>query len=87
MWQEEKGPRVNRNRTQEILESGAAVAAVACPFCTIMITDGVKDAGAEEKVQVLDVAEVVRKSLKNIKAKKEAEAAAGGEGAAPGSSN
>ena len=70
MWQEEKGPRVNRNRTQEILETGAAVAAVACPFCTIMISDGVKDAGAEERVQVLDIAEVVRKSLKNIQAKK-----------------
>lgn len=70
MWQEEKGPRVNRNRTQEILDSGAEVAAVACPFCTIMITDGVKDANAEEKMQVLDIAEVVRKSLKNIAAKK-----------------
>jgi Fe-S oxidoreductase len=73
MWQEEKiGTRVNRNRTKEILESGAEVAAVACPFCTIMITDGVKDAGAEERVQVLDIAEVVRKSLKNIKKKEEA---------------
>ena len=70
MWQEEKGPRVNRNRTQEILDSGAEVAAVACPFCTIMITDGVKDANAEEKMQVLDIDEVVRKSLKNIAAKK-----------------
>ena len=72
MWQEEKGPRVNRNRTEEVLGSGAAVAAVACPFCTIMITDGVKDAQAEEKVQVLDIAEVVRKSLKNMAAKKKA---------------
>ncbi len=75
MWQEEHGPRVNRNRTQEILESGAEVAAVACPFCTIMITDAVKDAGVEEKVQVLDLAEVVAKSLKNIAAKKAAAAA------------
>lgn len=86
MWQEEKGPRVNRNRTQEILESGAEVAAVACPFCTIMITDGVKDAGVEEKVQVLDLAEVVRKSLKNIAAKKGApkeESAPAKEGDAP----
>ena len=74
MWQEEKGPRVNRNRTQEIIDSGAEVAAVACPFCTIMITDGVKDAGVEEKVQVLDIAEVVRKSLKNIESKKAAAA-------------
>ena len=39
-----------------------------------MISDGVKDAGAEEKVQVLDIAEVVRKSLKNIQAKKAAAA-------------
>ena len=83
MWQEEKGPRVNRNRTQEILESGAAVAAVACPFCTIMITDGVKDAGAEEKLQVLDIAEVVRKSLKNIQAKKQAAAEAAAPAEAP----
>ncbi len=67
MWQEEKGPRVNRNRTEEILASGAEVAAVACPFCTIMITDGVKDAGAEERVQVLDIAEVVRKSLRRVR--------------------
>lgn len=83
MWQEEKGPRVNRNRTQEILESGAAVAAVACPFCTIMITDGVKDAGVEEKLQVLDIAEVVRKSLKNIQAKKQAAAEAAAPADAP----
>ena len=76
VWQEEKGPRVNRNRTQEILETGAEVAAVACPFCTIMITDGVKDAGKEENIQVLDIAEVVRKSLKNIQAKKAAAAEA-----------
>lgn len=69
MWQEEKGPRVNRNRTDEILASGAQIAAVACPFCTIMLSDGVKEAGAEEKVQVLDIAEMVRKSLVAIRRK------------------
>jgi len=72
MWQEEKGPRVNRNRTDEVLASGAQVAAVACPFCTIMITDGVKAAQAEEKVQVLDIAEIVRKTLA-VKADKKAQ--------------
>jgi len=72
MWQEEKGPRVNRNRTDEVLASGAQVAAVACPFCTIMITDGVKDAQAEEKVQVLDIAEIVRRTLA-VKADKKAQ--------------
>jgi Fe-S oxidoreductase len=65
MWMEEKiGTRVNNNRTDEILATGAEVAAVACPFCTIMITDGVKARNMEEKVQVLDVAEVIAKSMK-----------------------
>jgi Fe-S oxidoreductase len=65
MWMEEKiGTRVNNNRTDEILATGAEVAAVACPFCTIMITDGVKARNMEEKVQVLDVAEVIAKSMR-----------------------
>ena len=64
MLMEEKiGTRVNSNRTDEILATGAEVVAVACPFCTIMITDGMKARNAEEKVQVLDVAEVIAKSL------------------------
>jgi Fe-S oxidoreductase len=65
MWMEEKiGTRVNNNRTEEILATGAEIAAVACPFCTIMITDGVKAKNMEEKVQVLDVAEVIAKSIR-----------------------
>jgi Fe-S oxidoreductase len=65
MWMEEKiGTRVNVNRTEEIIATGAEVAAVACPFCTIMITDGMKAKNMEEKVQILDVAEVIAKSLK-----------------------
>jgi Fe-S oxidoreductase len=71
MWMEEKiGTRVNLNRTDEILASGADVAAVACPFCTIMVTDGVKARNAEEKIQVLDIAEVIAKSLRNKKQRK-----------------
>ncbi len=67
MWMEEHGPRVNNNRAEEILASGADAVAVACPFCTIMITDGVKAKNAEERMQVLDVAEVIAKSLKRIR--------------------
>jgi Fe-S oxidoreductase len=64
MWMEEKiGTRVNNNRADEILATGAEVAAVACPFCTIMVTDGIKARNAEERVQILDVAEVIAKSL------------------------
>ena len=65
MWMEEKiGTRVNHNRTDEILESGAEVVATACPFCTIMLRDGVQDRNAGERVQVLNVSELVAKSMK-----------------------
>ncbi len=64
MWMEEKiGTRVNNNRADEILATGAAAVAVACPFCTIMVTDGVKARNAEDQVVILDVAEVIAKSL------------------------
>jgi len=66
MWMEEKiGTRVNNNRADEILATGVEAVAVACPFCTIMVTDGVKARNMEEKVQILDVAEVIAKSLPN----------------------
>jgi len=64
MWMEENtGTRVNHNRVDEILASGADTVATACPFCTIMVADGVADRNAEDKMQVLNVAEVVRKSM------------------------
>ena len=64
MWMEEKiGTRVNNNRADEILATGVEAVAVACPFCTIMVTDGVKARNAEERIQILDVAEVIAKSL------------------------
>lgn len=62
--EEEKGTtRVNWERTNEAVGTGAAVIASACPFCNTMITDGVKVAEKEESVQVLDVAELVAASL------------------------
>ncbi len=62
--EEEKGAtRINLERTQEALETGATVIAAACPFCNTMITDGVKNSNQEEKVQVLDIAEMVAASL------------------------
>jgi Fe-S oxidoreductase len=74
MWMEEKiGTRVNHNRTDEVIASGADTVATACPFCTIMLRDGVQDRGAGDKVQVLNVSELVAKSMKR---KKELEGAA-----------
>jgi Fe-S oxidoreductase len=76
MWMEEKtGTRVNHNRVDELLATGAKTIATACPFCTIMVRDGVSDRGAEEKVQVLNVSEVVARSMVR---KREIEAAAAG---------
>ena len=68
MWMEEKiGTRVNHNRVDEIVASGADTVATACPFCTIMLVDGVADRQAAEKVQVLNVSELVARSLKRKK--------------------
>jgi Fe-S oxidoreductase len=65
MWMEEKiGTRVNHNRTDEIIASGAETVATACPFCTIMLRDGVQDRNAGERVAVLNVSELVAKSMK-----------------------
>ncbi len=65
MWMEEKiGTRVNHNRTDEVIASGADTVATACPFCTIMLRDGVQDRGAGETIQVLNVSELVAKSMK-----------------------
>lgn len=64
MWLEENiGTRINRNRTEEALRLNPDVIAVGCPFCLIMLDDGVKDKGAEEKVRVLDISEIVVKAL------------------------
>lgn len=65
MWMEEKiGTRVNHNRVDEAIASGADTVATACPFCTIMLRDGVDDRGASEKVNVINVSELVAKSMK-----------------------
>lgn len=61
--EEEKGTtRVNWERTNEALETGATIIAAACPFCNTMLTDGVKTKEKEE-VLVLDVAELVAQSM------------------------
>lgn len=62
--EEEKGTtRVNLDRTNEALETGADVIAAACPFCNTMLTDGVKNSSKEEEVKVLDIAEIVAASM------------------------
>ena len=62
MWMEERqGKRINIERTEELLATGADAIAVACPFCMTMMSDGVK--AKESNVAVLDIAEVVAERL------------------------
>jgi heterodisulfide reductase subunit D len=62
--EEEKGStRVNWERTNEAVETGAGIIASACPFCNTMMTDGVKVAEKEETIKVLDIAEIVAAAL------------------------
>ena len=56
-WRSAPGKRINVERTEELLATGADAIAVACPFCMTMIGDGVK--AAQSEVPVLDIAELV----------------------------
>jgi Fe-S oxidoreductase len=54
MWMEERGSQINENRVREAAATGAGTLAVACPFCTVMLDDGVQGIGAD--LRVADVA-------------------------------
>jgi Fe-S oxidoreductase len=55
--------RINIERADEALETGATVIAAACPFCNTMMTDGVKNREKEGSVAVLDIAEMIAESM------------------------
>jgi len=64
MWLEENiGKRVNMERTEEALGTGADIVSTACPFCMIMLDDAVKANGKGDEVSVMDISQVVEKSL------------------------
>jgi len=58
------GKRVNVERTEQALATGARTVAVGCPFCMTMITDGTKAKDVEGTVRVKDVAELVADRLR-----------------------
>ena len=63
MWMEESiGTRINLNRVDEAIATGAEEVAVACPFCRVMVSDGV--AARSSTVEVLDVAQALLRSVK-----------------------
>ena len=64
MWLEEaKDQRVNMLRADQALEKSPDVIATSCPFCKIMLGSAVNEKGANDKVQVMDVMEIVSNNL------------------------
>jgi Fe-S oxidoreductase len=64
MWMEETlGTRINTNRTEEALATGADRIAIGCPFCKVMLSDGVgekvQEGTASEDVEVVDIAQML----------------------------
>ncbi len=66
--EENLGERINVNRTREAVATGADQIAVGCPFCRVMLSDGLAseqaDGHAREEVEVLDVAQMLLASVK-----------------------
>ncbi|MFF2854786.1 (Fe-S)-binding protein [Peribacillus sp. NPDC058002] len=64
MWQEEhQGNRINIERTEQALLVNPTTIGSACPYCLTMLSDGTKAKELEEKVQTLDLVEILEKSL------------------------
>ena len=63
MWQEEKlGTRINLNRVDEAIATGVEEVAVGCPFCRVMVSDGVN--ARQSEIEVLDVAQALLRTVK-----------------------
>jgi Fe-S oxidoreductase len=61
MWMEERAGAINEERVREAAETGAETLAVACPYCTIMLDDGVRTSGRD--LRVADVATLLAESV------------------------
>ncbi|TME99988.1 MAG: (Fe-S)-binding protein, partial [Chloroflexi bacterium] len=68
MWMEERrGRPINEERVREAAETGADTLAVACPFCTVMLDDGVRNTGT--KMEVIDLASLLHEAVERRSAK------------------
>lgn len=64
MWMEETiGKRINVERVEQALTRQPAVIATACPYCAVMVSDGLKSLGKDDSVQTRDIAELVAEAL------------------------
>jgi len=63
MWMEtDPTTRINHRRLDDALDAKASVVATACPYCLLMFDDAIRSKGLGEKIQVMDIAEVLEKS-------------------------
>jgi Fe-S oxidoreductase len=61
MWMEERGAQINEERAREAAATGAETLAVACPYCTVMLDDGVRQTGGD--LRVADVSTLLLESI------------------------
>jgi len=61
--EEREGKRINIERTEEALATGAAAIGTGCPFCMTMISDGVKEKNPSIPVEVKDIAELLLEAV------------------------
>jgi Fe-S oxidoreductase len=85
MWMEERmGKKVNIERTDEALASASDTLAVGCPFCNIMLSDGIMERHGEEQMAVRDVAQLLLQSIDFHPESSAAKARDGGNGTQTG---
>ncbi len=63
MWIDIPGERLAEIRVRDAVESGAEILATACPFCLLTLEDAVKTTGFEEKIRIMDIAELLSLAL------------------------
>jgi Fe-S oxidoreductase len=64
MWLEESiGTRINMDRTNEAIGTGADVVSTACPYCMIMLDDAVRANAKEDDVRVMDLSQLLEESM------------------------
>ncbi len=64
MWMDEKiGTRINVKRVEQALPRDPAIIATACPYCAVMISDGTKELGNDDRIATRDIAELVDEAM------------------------
>ena len=72
MWMEEtRGTRINAERTRQVLETGADTVATACPFCMVMMSDGLAAADGGAAVRAMDISEVLAQRIASAPAERQ----------------